>query len=57
MGDSYYEYLLKMWLYTGKANPHPHPKPTPTPEQLIFTEGGYTLLAESNNKKAEGHHA
>ena len=34
-------------------NPNANPDPTlnPTPKQLIFTEGGYTFLAESNNKK------
>ena len=55
MGDSYYEYLLKMWLYTGKKVPQYKrmylESVRAMRKQLIFTENGYTFLAESNNKK------
>jgi len=55
MGDSYYEYLLKMWLYTGKRVEQYKRMYLESvrgmQRQLIFTEGGYTFLAESNNHK------
>merc|ERR1719171_1873359 len=55
MGDSYYEYLLKLWLFTGKRVEQYKrmylEAVTGMRRELIFSEGGYTFLAESNNKK------
>mgnify|MGYP002049639096 CR=1 FL=1 len=55
--DSYYEYLLKMWLYTGKRVEQYKRMYLESvrgmQRQLIFTEGGYTFLAEANNRNSQ----
>ena len=55
MGDSFYEYLLKMWLFTGKRVEQYKrmylEAVTGMRRELIFSEGGFTFLAESNNRK------
>merc|ERR1719181_2140100 len=55
MGDSFYEYLLKMWLFTGKRVGQYKrmylESVKAMQQQLIFTENGLTFLAESNNHK------
>jgi len=50
MGDSYYEYLLKMWLLTGKRNPQYKRMYLETivglQQQLVVSSQGLTYVAE-----------
>jgi len=57
MGDSYYEYLLKMWLFTGKRVDQYKrmylESVRAMQKQLIFTENGLTYVEELKNGRDE----
>lgn len=58
MGDSYYEYLLKMWLQTSKTESDWlnawKQSMSDMQERLVFkTQGGLSYIAEENKGKAD----
>lgn len=57
MGDSYYEYLLKVWLQTGKTEPVWKDTWVQAMREMqnrlvLRTKGGLTYVAEENNGRA-----